>query len=165
MRKKFLSVVWLLIGFMILGYNIYVIDQLYQPPVISTPELSELKGKLNSLTFLNSKKKKKAQERNQLFKTVFKHVTELKSNKKSSLSDVKIKEKVILPVVQGMIKSIDQKGRLHKLVMIDGKVYSEKQKVKGFVIEKILDSGIYLTKHEKKWFVKIPDVKFSIINE
>ena len=163
MGKKALSIVWLLTGFMMVGYNVYMLDQLYQPSVIDVPELTELKSKLNSLSFLDSKKRKISEKSKTLFQKMFACLSGLK-NKKNAGS-IELKEHIVLPVIQGMLKSIDSKGRSHRLVMIDGKVYSEKQKVNGFIIEKISDNGIYLTKHEKKWFVKIPDVKFSIINE
>ena len=163
MGKKALSIVWFLIGFMMLGYNVYMLEQVYQPPVINTSKLNELKNKLNRLTFLDSQRRKVSEKSRALFQKMFACLSELKNKK--NVGDIELKEQIILPVIQGMLKSIDSKGRSHKLVMIDGKVYSEKQKINGFVIEKILDNGIYLTKHRKKWFVKIPDVKFSIINE
>ncbi len=168
MQKKALSIVWFLMAFMMLGYNIYMLDQIYLPPVLNVSELSELKSKLDSLSFLDSEQKNRLKASKELFKKLFACLPGLKNNKKIPLEDVELKElkeKIILPVVQGMLKSMDQTGKFHKLVMIDGKVYSEKEKVKGFVIEKILDNGIYLTRHGRKWFVKIPDVKFSIINE
>ena len=163
MGKKALSIVWFLIGFMMLGYNIYMLEQVHQSPAIDIPELNELKNKLNRLTFLDSQRRKVSEKSRALFQKMFACLSELKNKK--NVGDIELKEQIVLPVIQGMLKSINSKGRSHKLVMIDGKVYSEKQKINGLVIEKILDNGIYLTKHGKKWFVKIPDVKFSIINE
>ncbi len=163
MKKKILSITWPFVGFIMLAYNFYLLSQIYKQPEISIPQLNELKSKLSSFTLIYSKQKSIVEEKKELFKK-FTSLSEHKAQKKEKVTSY-IKEEITLPVVQGILKSIDQKGKLHKLVMIDGKAYSEKQKVRDFIIEEILDNGVYLTRDGKKWFVKIPDVKFSIINE
>jgi len=70
-----------------------------------------------------------------------------------------------LPSIQGIVSSLDTNGKVHWIILIDGKGYSKGQTVNGFLVEKITEKGIYLSKYGKKYFVPLPEVNFSIVKE
>ncbi len=165
MSKKIISILWPIIAFMMIGYHAYLIEWMNESFSMPLPYLQKLDIRFKRLLNIRTIKKKEEKERLKLLDKFYRFVNAVKSQKEKATTFYR-EEPIHLPLVQGIIKSIDQKKKIiHRVVMIDGKGYKEGEKVNGFLIEKISDNGIYLTKHKKKWFIKIPDVKFSIIHE
>jgi len=165
MSKKIIAVLWPIIAFMMIGYNAYLIKWTNESFNMSLPYLQKLDIRLERLLNIKTIKKEEEKERLKLFNRIYSFIKAMKAQKEKANMFHK-EEPIHLPLIQGIIKSIDQRKKIiHRVVMINGRGYKEGEKVNGFVIEKILDNGIYLTKHKKKWFIKIPDVRFSIINE
>jgi hypothetical protein len=67
-----------------------------------------------------------------------------------------------LPVVMGLMKTIKSDGRSQISVIINNKPFSENEVVAGFLIKQITEKGIYLTKGKRNWFVKTPDISYSM---
>ncbi len=161
MKKQVLSSIWFLMAFLMLIYNAYMLNLMHKPVSVVPLEVEQLKSKLNRLSFIDSKIEEDKEEEARFIKEMFRNIA---INKKKELNNTK-KEEIRLPILQGILKTISINGKVHMVAVINGNAYIEKQKVDGFLIEKITEKGVYLTKYGKKWFIKIPDVKFSVINE
>lgn len=68
----------------------------------------------------------------------------------------------MLPVISGIMRTLKSDGRSQVAVIINNKPFSENESVEGFVIKEITEKGIYLTKGKRNWFVKSPDISYSL---
>jgi len=145
-------------------YNIFKIKEINKPSSKMPEEIIILKEKLNGLSFIMTETDKKAKDEKQLLNKLFGAKIGKKDIEKSVSSKYK-KEIIKLPVIKGIIKSLDAEGNIRVVILVNGKGFSEGQKINGFLIKKITDNGVYLLKNGKKWFVSLPEVSFSIVNE
>jgi hypothetical protein len=67
-----------------------------------------------------------------------------------------------LPVISGLVKTMNSEGKLRVAVFINNKLYHEHDAVEGFVIKEITDTGVNLTKGKRNWLVETPDISYSV---
>ncbi len=75
---------------------------------------------------------------------------------------VRYEEKDIPPVIMGIIISSGTLTKQKASVLINGIVYSEKDKVSGYMIEKITKEGISFKKNGRRFFVDAPKILYSV---
>jgi hypothetical protein len=80
--------------------------------------------------------------------------------KPQSATEKKIMVK--LPSLTGILRISDVNGNMRSLAVIEGKNLSEGDRVKEFVVKKIRKDGIILARGGARWFVPLPEVKFSL---
>jgi len=159
--------IFILLALALLGYNATKFASLYDRPLTGASResrsASEKWGRLEGLL------------KNQGAVTDIKHLN-FKSNEASS-QDVKIADVIpdvrsaplqkevsddVLPVITGMLKTLKSDGRAQIAVIINNRPFSENEIVEGFLIKQITEKGIYLTKGKRNWFVKTPDISYSM---
>ena len=89
-----------------------------------------------------------------------------KQKKKISLprpQSVKEKRiKIKLPGLTGIMQISDAHGKTRSFAVIDGECLGEGEKVLGFMVQKISEEGIILTRGSTSWFVPAPKISFSL---
>lgn len=162
MSEKMLSIGWIVIVFLMVGYNIVVLKKLTTHTRVVPEEVRILEEKLSKLTFLKSKENKITKEKKRLLSRFFKMAAFIQ---KKALIKPKPDKQPNLPTIQGIINTFAPDGRVRRMVLINGQAYLVGQSVDGFLVEKITDKGVYLLRYGKRWFVPLPEVKFSIVKE
>jgi len=166
-KKKLVTGSFILLAVVLLGYNTIRLASLYDRPLIGASResrsASEKWGRLEGLL------------KNQGAVTDTKHLN-FKSSEASS-QDAKIADVIpdvriapvqkevsddVLPVVTGMLKTLKSDGRAQIAVIINNRPFSENEVVEGFLIKQITEKGIYLTKGKRNWFVKTPEIFYSM---
>lgn len=72
------------------------------------------------------------------------------------------KIKVKLPRLTGIMQISDAHGNTQFLAVIDEECLGEGEKVLGFMLQKISEEGIMLTRGGTSWFVPSPKISFSL---
>ena len=70
--------------------------------------------------------------------------------------------KIKLPGLTGITRISDSHGNITSLAVIDGECLGEGERVVGFVLQKISEEGIVLTRGGTSWFIPAPKVPFSL---
>ncbi len=66
-----------------------------------------------------------------------------------------------LPALTGIIQVLDHHGNISCRAVIDGKVYREKDRFKGFAIAKVTEKGIVLNHSGQRHFIESPKIYYS----
>lgn len=69
---------------------------------------------------------------------------------------------VTLPVLSGMATSRSVSGVEHRLAFLEDDVYAEGDAMQAFTIREISADGVLLAKGEKTWFLKRPEIAYSV---
>ncbi len=69
---------------------------------------------------------------------------------------------VTLPVLSGMATSRLVSGVEHRMVFLEDGVYAEGDAMQAFTIREISADGVLLAKGEKTWFLKRPEIAYSV---
>lgn len=89
-----------------------------------------------------------------------------KQRKKDSIkkprSGKERRTKIQLPDLTGIIKISDAHGNRRSLAVIDGEFFGKGDEVLGFVVQKISEEGVTLTRGGTSWFVSAPKISFSL---
>lgn len=67
-----------------------------------------------------------------------------------------------LPVISGLMKTLNSEGKSSVAVFINNKLYYEHDVIEGFVIKEITDRGVNLTKGKRNWLVETPETSYSV---
>jgi hypothetical protein len=67
-----------------------------------------------------------------------------------------------LPVISGLMKTLNSEGKSCVAVLINNKLYYEHDVIEGFVIKEITDKGVNLTKENRSWLVEMPEISYSV---
>ncbi len=138
-KVKLFSAFWFFLAGSMLSYNFLKLKQLKNFHLNIPENVKILEKKLSEAEALISKEKIKKEEL---------RITS---------------EKPVLPVLEGIIKSFDSEGNIHRIALIDGKLVEEGSYVNGFFVKKITENGVYLSKYNRDWFIKIPEIRFSVV--
>ena len=85
---------------------------------------------------------------------------------KASAADTEVtKEETQLPQLQGIVRISDIQGQLKHRAVLDGKLFSEKDRIGTLTVQRISDKGVLLTNDKGSWFLPSPDVSFSFARE
>ena len=74
----------------------------------------------------------------------------------------RVKKKLVLPVLSGILKYRRVDGNIRRYALLDGKNFCEKEKLKGFTIIKINEKGVKLAKGGKTWFLSVPKTNYTV---
>jgi hypothetical protein len=69
---------------------------------------------------------------------------------------------VTLPVLAGIVTRRSSAGQVNRMALLDGGVYSEGEMLQAFTIRKIDAEGVLLAKGKQTWFLKRPEVAYSL---
>jgi hypothetical protein len=67
-----------------------------------------------------------------------------------------------LPVISGLMKTLNSEGKSRVAVFINNKLYYEHDVIEGFVIKKITDKGVNLTRGKRSWQIEPPEISYSV---
>jgi hypothetical protein len=67
-----------------------------------------------------------------------------------------------LPRLSGILQVADHQGQWRYSATMDGNVYSQKDRVHGFLIEEISARGVMLSSGKQRWFIPAPEVYYSL---
>lgn len=69
---------------------------------------------------------------------------------------------VMLPVLAGIVTSRSTAGRVHRIALLNNSVFFEGEMLKEFTIREISTDGVLLAKGKKTWFLKRPEIAYSL---
>ena len=69
---------------------------------------------------------------------------------------------VMLPTLSGIMTHRSSDGQAHRLAVMDGRVWVAGDRLRDLTIEWIDDGGVYLVKGDQAWFLKAPDITYSL---
>lgn len=76
-------------------------------------------------------------------------------------SPPEVPETIALPVLKGMVRSMDRRGRQTYLAVLDGRVYQTDDRVGDFVVEHVSSDGVVLGRDGRQWHLDAPKPDFS----
>ena len=178
-KKKLTIGLFVLIAIILLSYNGFRLMTLYDTPIIGASLETRLAGeKWNRLKdrLLNEKKINWEEHIDNLTGLgpsvevkVEDNIPPIKDSgeAKDNVPPIKVSgeqenEKVLLPVITGIIKRPGFDGNPFAAVMINNKLFYQNENIEGFVIKEITENGIYLTKGKRSWFVEAPEASYSV---
>ena len=157
----FLSILALLM----MGYSGTKLLLLYDTPLFGISSESKLaKIKWNRLKLLISEKEKTDWSKS--IYSLIKVPPPIQQNEKKSNSIKETKEDIRymgkpLQKITGILITSKSINESNASVLIDGKLYSVMDEVSGYMIKKITNDGVSLTKNGKYYFIEAPTVPFS----
>ncbi len=168
-RKRLCIGGWVLVAFIFLGYNGFVLASLFSPPIAGLSK----ETRLASRKWLGLEKKislimKESVDNIDLKPIVSKFAPDLKVVKKqppqseSQLFEFEGNLEIKLPVLTGIMQILDARGNQRSFALIEGKRLMEKDSIRGFNVQKVTNKGVVLTKKGKTWFIQTPEVYFSL---
>lgn len=160
---------WILAAFLIIGYNGFTLTSLFSPPLFGRSK----EARLASQKWLRLENKislimKESIDNIDLRPIVSKFRPDLGVVRKQSLQ-LQSKDgqfegefQIKLPVLTGIMKVSDAQGNQRLFALIEGQRLKEKERVRGFTLEKIAHNGVVFKRNGKTWFVPTPKINFSL---
>ena len=90
------------------------------------------------------------------------HKQKKKVSKQKPQSAKEKRTKIKLPGLTGIIQISDAHGNAQSLAVIDGECFGKGERVLGFMVQRISEEGIILTRGGTSWFVPAPKISFSL---
>lgn len=165
-RLKWTTAAFSLLALMVLAYSGAKLSLLYDTPLIGLSNESKLaKQKWNQLEMRISEQLEKDWSKS--IGLFVKSVPIAKQKIEETISSQGIQQvvrykKETLPVISGIIITSGSLRKSDTSVIIEGNVYSENDKVSGFMIKKITENGVSLTKNGQHYFIDAPKASYSI---
>jgi len=72
---------------------------------------------------------------------------------------------VVLPTLTGMMTSRSSDGSARRLALLDGRICAEGEQLGNFTVTRIARGGVSLAKGDQAWFLKAPDIAYSITTQ
>jgi hypothetical protein len=166
-RKRLCIGGWFLAGILLVGLNTFKFMSLGMQPLVGpSPAVRLLKVKLNQLDSILSNIRQNWQN------NIDPRILLAKYSKQQSQTNLFIPEIPTLsskpdekpedlPELAGVLQILDARGNLHYTAVLDGKTYSEKDRIGAYIIEKISTRGILLARKDRQWHVPLPKIYFS----
>jgi hypothetical protein len=165
-KRRMITGLFILVALAFLGYNGSKLMTLLDSPLIGVSSESKLaREKWHHLEMLASRDKER-----RLSKPIPSLVQESLSRKFSveeSASGPEVRPgrggEIEIPLeVTGIIGISGSNGRSRTAAIIGDRVFYVNETVQGYLIEKIMEKGISLTKDGRSWFVEAPCVPYSV---
>lgn len=164
--KRILSGCWIIAALVLLGYNGSELITLIGSPLIGHSKDIKLAGeRWRQLKKIESKALQKENDYLDLDLVLSKVVPVFKKQEKKILAAVKGKkdtERIILPVLTGIITFSTINGNKKSFALLDGKRLEKLDRIQGFTVKKINAKGVELTKGGAIWFIEAPKVYYSV---
>ena len=84
--------------------------------------------------------------------------------KSSAENKMAQQSEIQLPILTGILRNTDIRGRTYATAVIDGRRLKENDRIQGFKIQKILKDGVVVTGGGRRWFLRAPNVGYSRIH-
>ncbi len=161
-------IAWLLATVILWGIGLGKLAELdYRPMIHNSSSVNMLRLKLNQLDQLASKRNHLSAGLGDLSKASA-SMPQL-STKIESHGSNEAQAKPAIPApssplfrISGIIRATTDPGRHFYSALIEGKLYSPKERISDFLIENISSSGIMISGQGQRWFIPAPDVYYSI---
>lgn len=69
---------------------------------------------------------------------------------------------VVLPALTGIVTCLSEDGSAQWLALMDGAIWSRGDQIRELTVEQIDERGIVLARGDQSWFVKAPDLSYSL---
>lgn len=164
-RIKWTTGAFSILALMVLAYSGARLSLLYDTPLVGVSIESKLaKQKWNQLETLVSENLKKDWSKSiglliKSVPTIKQQSTKSDSSQENQPVGRSLKE--TLPDISGIITSGSYQAS-NTFVIIQGNIYSEKDEVSGYMIKKIEEHGVTLSKNGRNYFVDAPKAPFSM---
>lgn len=66
-----------------------------------------------------------------------------------------------LPLLSGIIQTLDSNGSVHFQAVLNGRSYREKDRLDDYSIDQITPAGVVLRRSKQAWFIQCPTPYFS----
>jgi hypothetical protein len=165
-RLKWATAAFSLLALMVLAYSGKKLTLLYDIPLVGVSIESKLaKQKWNQLEKLISEQAKK--DWSESIGLFIESVPLKKKKVVKSISSQKIQQAVqynkeTLPEISGIIITWDTSQKSNAFVISQGNIYSENDEVSGYMIKKITEKGVTITKNGREYFIDAPKAPYSI---
>jgi hypothetical protein len=166
-RKRLYLGGWFLVGILLLGLNTFKFMSLSMQPLVGpSPAVKMLQVKLNQLESILSGIRQNWQN-NIDPRILFAKYSNQQSQTDRFIPEIStpqstpVEKPDDLPKLVGILQILDAQGKLHHAAVLNGKTYSEKDRIGAYIIEKISTRGILLTQRGQQWHVPLPKIHFS----
>ena len=165
-RLRWTTAAFILLALMVLAYSGAKLSLLYDSPLIGVSIESKLaKQKWNQLEMRISEQVKKdwSKSISRLIKSV--PLIKQKADEPDSSQEIQPVvryNKKTLPEISGIIITSGAFKNSNASVIIDGSIYSEKDEVSGYMIKKITEKGVTVSKNGRNYFIDAPQTPYSI---
>lgn len=90
--------------------------------------------------------------------------SEFDSREREAVAPVPFKEVPVfsLPKVSGIVRITTGEGRHFYSALIEGRMYSPKDRCFNYLIESIAATGVEVSQQGRRWFIPAPEVYYSI---
>jgi hypothetical protein len=82
-----------------------------------------------------------------------------------SLAKKRAPAPVVLPVLTGIMTSRSSDGRAGRLAVLDGRICAEGDRLGSHTVMRIARGGVSLVKGDQTWFLKAPDIAYSLTTQ
>jgi hypothetical protein len=72
---------------------------------------------------------------------------------------------VVLPALTGTMTSRSSDGSARRLAVLDGRLCAEGDRLGGFTVKRIARGGVSLIRGNQAWFLKAPDIAYSLTTQ
>jgi hypothetical protein len=72
---------------------------------------------------------------------------------------------VTLPTLTGVMTSRSADGSVRRQALLDGRIFAEGDPLGRFTVKRIAREGVSLVRGDRTWFLKAPDIAFSIATQ
>ncbi len=166
-KKRVFIAGWIMAGLVLLAYNGFQFMNIFSQSIQGySGKVKELKIKLSSLNEYEKKAveltwpdmdKKISAYLKKVSKNTFDISGKIGKNKSA-------KENIVLPRIEGIVKTYDIYGNVRLYVIIDGKRFGVGDRVYEFRINDITYDSVTFTKGVTTWCVPTPDVPYTFAN-
>jgi hypothetical protein len=73
--------------------------------------------------------------------------------------------KVVLPTLNGIMTSRSSDGSTRRLALLDGRICAQGAPLGDFTVKRIARGGVSLAQGDRVWYLKAPDVAYSIATQ
>lgn len=162
---------WMLAGLVVMGINAYALMSLMDEPLAGySIGVRHAQGMFQQYRNLLSAETENMDSGMDLLIQRFAAKTTLiepsqAADTRQSPSAVEKKVKppaVALPVLAGIVTSRSTTGAERRLALLNDGVFAEGDQLQDLTIRKISADGVLLAKGKKTWFLKTPDVAYSL---
>ncbi len=159
---------WFLLALVLIAYNGINLMKLIDAPMVGRSQEVKLASQkwrqFKQQVAINQTIAKQDIDYDALFRATAAKSAKQPLQLQSSASTVKVKsapQKVILPLISGIVQNSDLQGHIRSVVVINGKRFYENDRWGDLRIVKIKADGIMLARGGRRWFVAAPRVQSS----
>ncbi|WP_419661994.1 uncharacterized protein Dvar_24360 [Desulfosarcina variabilis str. Montpellier] len=171
-RFQIIIGLWVLAGLMVAGINGYLLLSLLDQPLAGySPGARQVRRQFQQYQRLLESETEKISSGMQLLAERFASRTPdtdsavaIHEKEKSAVNVEKKVNRptVVLPVLAGIVTRHTPVGRLQRIALLNNGIFSEGEMLQEFTIRKISADGVLLAKGKKTWFLKRPEIAYSL---